>query len=231
MATQIVDTNAELALLHDKVDRLTALLEAQEQRFQSVQEFQNDMIPLVNHAIKLSIDELAEIGSEFRLEDLMFLLKRLLRSTPMLLQMIDQLEAVSEMQHEVEILGQQVFRDIVHQLDELEQKGYFSFAREGMYILDQIVSEFDEEDVRALGDNVVTILRTVRNMTQPEIMAIANNAVEAINPVETGEAPDRVSMLALMRELSDPQTRKGMYRLLSMVKAFADQPDGTPDQN
>ena len=34
-----------------------------------------------------------------------------------------------------------------------------------------------EHDARALADNVVTILKTVKNMTQPDIMALANNAV------------------------------------------------------
>jgi uncharacterized protein YjgD (DUF1641 family) len=61
-------------------------------------------------------------------------------------------------------------------------------------------------------------------MTQPEIMALANNAIGAISesPVDT---PEKVSTLDLLRELSDPQVRRGMVRLLGMVKVLADQPD------
>lgn len=229
MANLAVDTSTEIALLHEKVDRLTELLEMQDQRFRALEELQQDMIPIVNHFIKLTIDELAEIGTEFRLEDLLYLMKRLLRSTPLLLQMLDQLEAFSEMQHEVEILGKQVFSDVVMQLDALERKGYFAFATEGAKILENIVTEFSEEDVKALGDNIVLILKTVRNMTQPEIMSLANNAVEAIR-LEGGEAPQSLSIFALMREMGDPKVRKGMFRLLSMVKVLADQPD-IPNQN
>ena len=85
----------DLALLHEKIDYLTEQLEAQRKRQQAMQELQNDMIPIANHMVKLTIDELAEIGNEFRLEDLLFLLKRMLRNTPLLLQMMDRLEALS----------------------------------------------------------------------------------------------------------------------------------------
>ena len=71
MTLQTIDQQAEIALLHEKVDRLTALLEAQERRQQAFEELKQDMIPIVNNAIKLSIEELAEIGTEFKLEDLL----------------------------------------------------------------------------------------------------------------------------------------------------------------
>jgi uncharacterized protein YjgD (DUF1641 family) len=222
MAIQTIDTQAEIASLHAKVDRLTALLEAQERRYAELEELKNDVIPIANHAIKLTIDELAEIGLEFRLEDLLFLLKRLLRNTDTLGMMLDQMEALSGMQHEVELLGKQVFNTAVEELDRMEREGYFAFARESWRMVENIVEEFDEDDVKALGDNMVLILKTIRNMTQPEIMSLANNAVDAIRLPD--EEPGDVSTLALIRELSDPKVRRGMARLLNIVKALADQP-------
>ena len=47
-------------------------------------------------------------------------------------------------------------------------------------VVDRIVTGFSEEDVEALGDNVVLILQTVKEMTQPEIMAILYRMIEAI---------------------------------------------------
>jgi uncharacterized protein YjgD (DUF1641 family) len=112
---------------------------------------------------------------------------------------------------------------MVSDLDRLEREGYFAFARGGWYILERIVEEFSEEDVRALGDNIVTILTTVRNMTQPDVLALANNAVSAIQPEDgTGD----VSTLQLLRELRDPKVRRGMARLLNIVKSLADEPSG-----
>jgi len=220
--------NKELALLHQKIDYLTEQFEAQRKRQQALEELQQDMVPIVNHAIKLSIDELAEIGTDFRVEDLLFLLKRLLRDTHLLLRMLDQLEALSALEDEVQLLGRQVFNQVVEALDRLEREGYFAFARGGWYVLEQIVAEFDEEDIRALGDTIVILLKTVRNMTQPDVMALANRAVDALRT--NGAKGDKVSTWALIRELGDPQVRQGLARMLNLVKALADQPD-TPNLN
>jgi uncharacterized protein YjgD (DUF1641 family) len=219
----------DLALLHQKIDSLTeqvaaltAHAEIQQKRQQEFDELKNDMIPIANHMIKLSIDELAEIGAEFEVEDLFFLLKRVIRNTHLLLAMMDRLEAVMGITDEVELLGKQVFNYAVEQLDQLERDGYFAFAREGWQILERIVTEFSEDDVRALGDNIVTILNTVRNMTQPEIMALANNAIGAIQAEPS--TTEKISTLQLLGELRKPEVRLGMARMLNLIKALAETP-------
>ena len=50
----------------------------------------------------------------------------------------------------------------------LDKKGYFTFAKSGCTSSTAFVTGFSEEDVDALGDNVVLILETVKEMTQPE---------------------------------------------------------------
>ena len=218
----------DLALLHQKVDTLTeqvAVLtthaEIQQRRQREFDELKNDAIPIVNHMIKLSIDELADIGTEFEIEDLIFLLKRVIRNTHMFLAMFDRLEALMGLADETELLGKQVFNYTIEQLDKFERDGYFDFARESWLIVERIVTEFSEEDVRALGDNVVTILNTVRNMTQPEIMALANNAVGAIQ--EDIPETEKVSTWKLLRELGDPKVRRGMARMINILKALDEQ--------
>jgi uncharacterized protein YjgD (DUF1641 family) len=218
MATKTA-TN-DLETLHQKIDLISEQLEAQQRRQMELQELQQDLIPVVNHMIKLSIDELAEIGTEFQLEDLIFLLKRVLRNTRLIRRLMDMVEGGAGLIDELTPIGNQAFGTTVETLDRLEREGYFSFAHEGWKIIERIVSEFNEEDVRALGDNIVTILTTVRKMTQPEVLALANNAISAISPQE--EVED-ISILRLIRELGDPRVRRGMARLLNMVKALDDQ--------
>lgn len=249
--------DGDLALLHEKIDLLTATVEAQRQRldllepsangqlmakvdylvaqaeaqrrFQDeMEELKRDVVPIANHMIKLTIDELAEVGSEFQAEDLLFMLKRLLRDTRLIVDGLDRLESMAELFDETQLLSKQVFNQAVTALDRMEQDGYFTFARGGWRIAARIVTEFGEEDIDALGDNVVTILKTVRNLTQPEIMAMTNNALGALQTDELGE--QNPSMWALLRDLSDPKVRRGMARLLNMVKVLADQPAG-PSKN
>jgi uncharacterized protein YjgD (DUF1641 family) len=65
-------------------------------------------------------------------------------------------------------------------------------------------------------------LTTIRNMTQPEIMTMANNAIGAIQegPPET-ETPSAISLL---RELSNPKTRRGMARMINLLQVLDEQP-------
>ena len=219
----------DVALLHQKIDTLTmhvAFLtkqaEIQQRRQQEFDELKQDMIPVANHMIKLTIDELAEIDPEFEVADMFYLLKRLLRNMPLILATFDRFEALMGITDEVELLGKQVFSTAVENLDQLERDGYFAFARESWGILERIVAEFSEDDVKALGDNIVTILTTIRNMTQPQIMAMANNAIGAIQEVPPEmETP---SVFSLLRELSNPKTRRGMARMINLLQVLDEQP-------
>jgi uncharacterized protein YjgD (DUF1641 family) len=211
-------TAVEVQELNQKMDMILVHFEDQKRRQQELDELKNDVLPIANHMVNLTIDELAEIGTEFTMEDILFLMKRGLRNTCTWVKLMDMLEAGMGLSQELGMIGQGVFSDVVELLDRLERQGYFAFMREGWGVLEKIVAEFEEEDVRALGDNIVTILGTVRNMTQPEVLSLANNAVTAIQPVEQVE---NVSTLQLLRSLSDPQVRKGMARLLNIVKTLA----------
>ena len=83
------------------------------------------------------------------------------------------------------------------------------------------MTEFEKEDVIALGDNIVTILTTVRNMTQPEVLSFANRAMGVMQDEPITE---NISTWGLLRELSDPKVRRGIARMLNLVKVMADEP-------
>ena len=221
--TETAITQEQFTLLMEKMDRIESHMAAQQRRQQEMEELQRDLIPIGNHMFKLAIEELAEIGSDFQAEDLFFLLKRVLRDTHLLTKLLDQLENAMELSEDMQVLGKQIFNQGVHELDRLEREGYFAFAREGWQIVERIVTEFSEEDVRALADNVVVILKTVRNMTQPEIMAIANQGVDAIREVPAED--ENISAFKLVKEMGSPQVRRGMSRMLNLLKVMGETPN------
>jgi uncharacterized protein YjgD (DUF1641 family) len=189
----------DLTAINDKLDTLLIFMEDQQTNQRAMQELRDDMIPIANHMIKLTIDELAEIGTEFKVEDLLFLVKRLLRNTSLLIKMVDQLEGLMGLTAEVDLLGKQVFNQVVEQLDELERKGYFRLATEGMQLTDRVVQEIQPEDIEAFGDTLVTALQAAR---QP--------------------APDKApSMVSLLIQMNDPKLRIGLARMLNVVKAIS----------
>lgn len=181
----------------------------------------HDVMPIIHDAFRLTTAQLEEVQEYVDLGDLLRLLKRLLRNGRNLEAMLDQLESIVDLLQTVGPLSDQAFGKAVDILQAAEQKGYFAFARGGMKIADNIVTSFTEEDVQALGDNVVLILNVVKEMTQPQIMSFVKNTVatveaEAAKPVDT-------SLLALLRQMNDPAVRRGLALTLRVLRVIGSQ--------
>ncbi len=210
--------------LHEKIDFLVVKMEDYWRRQEGFEELKNDLIPVANHMIKLSIDELAEIGSEFQLEDLLFLMKRLLRDTHLLVDLVTRVESMADLFDEIVPIGNQAFNQTVELLDHMERQGYFSFARASWNVVEHIMSEFSEEDVNALGDNIVLILNTIKEMTQPEIMNFVRNTLMVAE--KEVEKPVDTSYLGLLRQMQDPSVRRGLALTMRVLHVVGSQADG-----
>jgi uncharacterized protein YjgD (DUF1641 family) len=127
--------------------------------------------------------------------------------------------------HDVSPVTREMMEEVTGTLTALEQKGYFAFARQLPYIADEIVTSFSEDDVRQLGDNVVLILKTVKAMTQPEIMLLLGHLTSELAEVEQHPETLPTSFFGLLRQLRDPEVRRGMGVALALLKAVA-PPEG-----
>jgi uncharacterized protein YjgD (DUF1641 family) len=108
-------------------------------------------------------------------------------------------------------------------LQSLDEKGYFAFAQQSAAIADRVVTTFGEDDVKALGDNIVLILETVKEMTQPEVMTMMRRtALTAQHVDETYAEPP--STFALVRQMRDPEVRRGLARALNILRSLGTEP-------
>ncbi len=217
-----------LAELNQKIDRLTAQVsylteQAQmaERQRQERAELMRDVMPIINDAFRLTTEQLEEVQEYVDLGDLLRLFKRLLRNGRNLEVMLDQLESLMDLLQTVGPLSDQAFCRAVDTLAEAERKGYFAFARGTLKIADNIVTSFTEDDVLALGDNIVLILNVIKTMTQPQIMSFVQNTVaaaekEVARPVDT-------SLLALLRQMNDPAVRRGLALTLRVLRVIGSQ--------
>lgn len=98
---------------------------------------------------------------------------------------------------------------------DLEKKGYFAFAREGAQIFEKIVENYSEEDVRQLGESVVGILDTVKNVTQPEVLAVANEATGALSDSPTLKSK---SLFGMLKSTRDKDVKYGMAVILEVLR-------------
>lgn len=222
MDQSMVELNQKIDDLTAQVSFLTEQAQIAERQRADRAELTRDLTPIANEAFRLSVEQLEEIQEYVELSDLLRLAKRVLRNGRNFEKMLDQMESLMDLVQTVGPLADEAFGKAVHELTELEQKGYFGFARGGVQILDNVVASFSEEDVNRLGDNIVLILNTVKDMTQPEIMNFVRNTLlvaekEVEKPVDT-------SYLGLLRQMRDPEVRRGLaltMRILHVVGAQA----------
>ncbi len=214
----IAELNNKLDKLATQIDFLTEEAYRQKRRQEEWDDLKTDLTPIGNDLFRMSVEQLEEVQQYVEMEDVLRLIKRLLRNTRNLEQMLDQFESLMDLWEDVGPLTRDAFLTLMQQLNEMEQKGYFVFMQGGLDIMDKVVTSFTEEDVKQLGDNVVLILNTVKEMTQPEIMTMLSNTAHSIQD----EEPVNTSMLSILRQLNDPAVRKGLAKTLNVLKSVGD---------
>lgn len=215
----IVDLNRKIDALTAQVAFLADEARAQRQARLEWSDLKQDMTPVAMDMYRLTVAQLEEIEPHVQLEDILHLFKRLLRNTRNLEQMLDQFESLIELGSDISPLSQDAFVTVMARLDEMERKGYFTFVTGGMGILDRIVTNYTEDDIEQLGENVVLILDTLKEMTQPELMRLLRSSMIELTEVDSAETP---SLFAIMRQLNDPGVRRGLNKTLNVLKSVSE---------
>ncbi len=206
--------------IDEKLTFLTEQMRLQARRQQEMQELKDDLSRIGTDIFQSAVTELDEVATHFDTNDLLHLIKKLLRNTRNISRMIDQLESVSGLVEDLGPISKQAFLDLLWTLDELDRKGYFEFLRESARILDNIVTSFTVEDVRLLADNIVTILETVKNLTQPDMLSAINNALAVYKNLDI-EVDERISYRELFRQARTPEMRRGLAFGIQFLKNLA----------
>jgi uncharacterized protein YjgD (DUF1641 family) len=214
-----------IGVLGAQVNYLMERADADRRRQQMWDDLLADLTPVVNDIYQLAETQLDEMQHFVTLDDIMELAKRLARNTRTLNEMLDTLESANDFIRDAAPLTKDMMTEATTQLAELERKGYFGFARQGMYVLDQVVTSFSEEDVKQLGDNVVLILNTVKALTQPEMMAVLNNLTQGFHDAEAEATAGQldIGMFGLLKKVRDPEVRRGLAITLETLRRVSAQ--------
>ena len=212
------DLASQVDRLSAQMDFITAELLAQREARERWSELVETLVPVTRGAMDVATREMQELSQDVTIDDVTRFARTLARSLPQIEALIAQLDSLSELTETVTSLSGAGVAKLTDTLQAADEKGYFAFAREGSRIADRVVTEYSEEDVRALGDNVVTILNAVKEMTQPEVMGLVQRSV-----VQVQEPMDPPSMFALLKSMRDPQTRRGLARVMAMLHTVGEQ--------
>ncbi len=210
----------QIEAINRKLDLVLEEVALQQRHRREMEDLKDDLTRLARGVYKDAVQELEDVHDHLNTGDVLSLLKKLLRNVNTISRTIEQMEGVRDFLQDAAPLARESFLELMQKLDALDRKGYFLFLKESARVLDTIVTTFSADDVRRLGENIVTILTTVKNLTQPDILNAVNNALTVYRTVGV-KAEEEVKLLALLKELNSPEARRGLAFTVNVLKGIA----------
>jgi uncharacterized protein YjgD (DUF1641 family) len=220
MDPSLVEINQKLDALTAQVAYLAEQARLNAQSREATDDLVQTAVPIARDVLGMASTELAEVEQYVEIPDLVRVLKKLARHLPQIEMLLDQIDSVTDL---LEILGPMLKEGMdlgTGVMSDLERKGYFALAQSGMRMADNVVTSFTREDVDRLGDNVVLILNTVKDLTQPEIMGFVRNTLQVVE--REVEKPVDNSLGALMGQFRDPAVRRGLALTMRVLKVVGE---------
>lgn len=129
--------------------------------------------------------------------------------------LVQRQEKTEELFAEMMPIAREVIRTTTAKFDELEKKGYFAFGGEVVKVAQRVVESYSPADVRQLGDAVVSILDTVRAMTQPEVLAVMGEASEVLHHADAAQP---IGLMGMVRATRSEDVQRGMAIVMELLK-------------
>lgn len=210
-------TNEELIL--ERLDRIEAQLAPLADSFRSANEFKEDATPLANHAFQLMIKELEDVESSCQLEDLLELVKRLLRSVRSMSYALNQMENLIDFITTLEPLLKSSVPQLIHYLDDLEQRGVFRILNATLGVRAKIAATYTPEDIEQIGDGLVALLGLAKKMTEPQFLAFMETLADIPCQAELSTAKE-VGPFGFLWTLGNKEVKEGLGVLVELTKSM-----------
>lgn len=108
---------------------------------------------------------------------------------------------------------------VMARMDELEQSGALATARGAAQALQTASTTVDPADLVLLGQQAGGGVRMLRELSAPEIQAIALHAVGALRDARKGRPPTLRKLVGAMRE---PRVRRGLGAAIAILRALGE---------
>ena len=220
---QINDINRKLDIVLDEIV-------VQRQTRQSIEDLTADLTIISKDVFASTVTELDNAGVEVDGKAVKLLALKLIRNIDTITELFEMLESGKDLLSDLTPIIQQVGLDSIHMMNGLEQKGYFDFIRQSMKIFDNIITHFSSEDVQLLADNIVTILETVKNLTQPDMLKAINSALIVYKSIDL-ENVEEYSIFKALREMNSKEMKRGIGFMITFLKNISKETKIAQNQN
>jgi len=202
------DTRELLVALTRKVDALNLQVGHLYERTVAAEELKEDLVHIARDAVSALQVELSAMEHEFNAEEIVHLLRQMLRSTPRFVRVLEHLESLDSLLQEMGPLGKDMLRALVERLQEWEERGYFQLVQDLVGFLDRMAEHSKEGDLKRL-------------------LEVADGALATVAGGD-GDAAKPVGLWGLARATRDPAVRRGLGVLVELLRHLGGQSTAEP---
>ncbi|MFC2116205.1 DUF1641 domain-containing protein [Bacteroidota bacterium] len=211
------DLQKQIDDINVKLDAILECATSQKLRSERLDDLVADVNIITKDAFRSTVEELERQGVELNWDDIKFLAFKFIKNIDKFTWVMDTFDSAYDLMQDMGPVAREVIIDTIRKMAEMEKKGYFEFFTELMGAMDTIVTHYSGKDVKLLAENIVTIMDTVKNLTQPDMLMAMNNAVNVFQKLELEDIPD-YTMWKAMKELRSPEMKKGIGFMMTFLK-------------
>ncbi len=215
-----INMQEQINEINRKLDIVLSEINTQRLKREEVTDLVDDLSLIGNDVFTSTVKTLDNAGVELDYEALNNLLIRFVRNIGTFNGMFEMLESANDLMKDLSPIVNQVGLDAIQKMTEFEQKGYFAFFSETQNIIDNIVGHFSPEDVRDLADSAVSILETIKSMTQPDMLQAMNNALLIYKSMET-ENVQEYSLWKALRAMNSPEMKRSLGFMITFMQKLS----------
>ncbi len=203
--------------INQKLDLVLDHVNQQRLKSEAIEDLIADVSIIGKDVYDSTVSDLEEHSVEIDPAEVKIFLIKLLKNVNNFSDLLSFFESMNDLLKDVQPIANEMIIDMTGKMNELEKKGYFDFLRSTAKVVDNVITHFSAEDVELLADNVVSILETVKSLTQPDVMSAMNNAVTVFKSMDVDNIPE-YSIFKAMRELRTPEMKKGLGFMIVFLK-------------
>ena len=216
--------NERLDKLENKIDLLLEYVNQQRLDTAVVEDLAGDLGIIGKDFYDTAVEELDKRQVEIDPSELTDLMISLMRNIGNFRIVMNTFEMAIDLTKEIGPMANEAIIDFTKKLAVWEQKGYFAFVKDIGPIIENIIDGLTPKDMRDLADNVMLILNTVKDITQPNMLKSIDNAVRLYASIETENIPS-YSVWRLIREMNSPEMKRAIGFGITFMKNMSKNMD------
>ena len=203
--------------INQKLDLVLHYVNQQRLKSEAIEDLVTDVSIIGKDIFHDAVNELDNQNIELDIDEIKMLIFKLIKNAGNFVTVLSAFESLNDFLKDAGPVANEVLIDIIKKMHEFEKKGYFEFIKELMHVFDNIITNYSGEDVRLLSDNIVTIMDTIKNMTQPEMLGAMNNAFNIFKNLNPDDV-EEYSILKALREMRTPEMKRGIGFIMLFLK-------------